>query len=149
MQRSYFLNLPCFTDISSDKTRTPALDGIRAVAALTVALGHYGRISSSYASLCVWVFFVLSSYLLCTHGMRQDFTKLRVILVFIIRRILRLYPLYLTAIILFSIFGSPNTTDAEGGWLYFIIAMIICYIASCITYCLIERPCIKLGRRIF
>ncbi|WJV21375.1 MULTISPECIES: acyltransferase family protein [Pseudomonas] len=108
----------CFADLKSDNSRSSAMDGVRAIAALLVAAGHYGLISQNANKIPVWIFFCLSGYLLSEQGLKLDFSKLTVAASFFKRRIFRLYPLYLFAIILCSIFGSPNVN--EKGWHYFL-----------------------------
>lgn len=115
----------CFSDIASDPARSPVFDGLRGAAAVLVAAGHFGLIFPNYAKQAVWIFFALSGYLLSLHGLKQDLTSYRVMASFFVRRVLRLYPLFFVAIVLCSIFGSPNCD--ERGWTYFVTRSSLMY----------------------
>lgn len=104
----------------------PHLDGLRGMAVLIVVSGHYSIFSPylavQYASIAkhgVWLFFILSSFLL-THiliriierGMKRSD-----LITYAQRRFLRIYPMYSVALILLLIlpqfsknmFGSPES----------------------------------------
>ncbi len=81
---------------------TPALDGVRGLAFLTVLLSHCNDYTSrplflSDGQVGVWLFFVLSSFLLARPWfedpapLRSPATWLR----YLVRRLLRIYPLFL------------------------------------------------------
>jgi peptidoglycan/LPS O-acetylase OafA/YrhL len=115
----------CFADLRPVHSRSQAMDGIRAIAALLVAAGHYGVISQNANKIAVWIFFCLSGYLLGEQGLKLDFTKLHVAFSFLKRRIFRIYPLYFFAIFLCGIFGSPNVNEI--GWNYFFTRITFFY----------------------
>lgn len=75
--------------------RFPALDGVRAVAALLVVIFHYGGPSWVQANgwIGVHLFFVLSGYLITTLALREEASNGRVSLAeFYIRRAFRILP---------------------------------------------------------
>jgi peptidoglycan/LPS O-acetylase OafA/YrhL len=77
--------------------RLPALDGLRAVAALMVVAFHFGGPGWSWLSgwLGVHVFFVLSGFLITTLSLREEDRKGRVSLRdFYLRRVFRIFPAY-------------------------------------------------------
>ncbi len=88
--------------MSSDAQPTPALDGVRGIAFLTVLLSHANSFTSMHWFLTdgqvgVWLFFVLSSFLLA----RPWFAAPSELLIpttwfrYLVRRFLRIYPLFL------------------------------------------------------
>lgn len=77
--------------------RLPALDGLRAIAALMVVAFHFGGAKWSWLSgwLGVHVFFVLSGYLITTLALREEDRKGKVSLRdFYLRRLFRIFPAY-------------------------------------------------------
>jgi peptidoglycan/LPS O-acetylase OafA/YrhL len=87
------------------------LDGLRGLAAATVACAHlgnadmdviYGVPLASQARLAVWVFFVLSAFLLTHQAVAaSDAGEERTwLLPYFLRRIFRIYPLFLFAVII-------------------------------------------------
>ncbi|MEO6090544.1 MAG: acyltransferase [Umezawaea sp.] len=77
--------------------RLPALDGLRAVAALMVVAFHFGGPSWTWLSgwLGVHVFFVLSGFLITTLSLREEDRKGHVSLRdFYLRRVFRIFPAY-------------------------------------------------------
>jgi len=77
--------------------RFPALDGVRAVAAVLVVVYHYGGPSWVRANgwIGVHLFFVLSGYLITTLALREESRTGRVSLAeFYIRRAFRILPVY-------------------------------------------------------
>ncbi|MBV8939225.1 MAG: acyltransferase [Alphaproteobacteria bacterium] len=71
------------------------LDGVRGMAALFVALGHAGSLADNQSLYGVWIFFVLSGFLLVQpfHA-RPKAASWRGAACYIARRILRIMPLY-------------------------------------------------------
>ncbi|WP_436527460.1 acyltransferase family protein [Actinoplanes sp. HUAS TT8] len=98
-------------DVSPKRSRLTALDGLRLVAALMVVLYHYtGQISnawskgtdelfprvhpySSYGWTGVYLFFIISGFVICMSGWGRSLGG------FFISRVVRLYPAYWFAII--------------------------------------------------
>lgn len=81
--------------------RYPALDGLRAVAAVMVVVFHYG--GPSWESVNGWIgvqmFFVLSGYLITTLALREEERDGRISLAdFYIRRVFRIMPVYYTVL---------------------------------------------------
>lgn len=77
--------------------RFPALDGLRAVAALIVVAFHFGGPSWAWISgwIGVHVFFALSGYLITTLALREEDRKGRLSLRdFYVRRAFRIMPVY-------------------------------------------------------
>lgn len=77
--------------------RFPALDGLRAIAAVMVVFQHYG--GKTWQPMSGWLgvdlFFVLSGFLITTLALREESRKGRVSLRdFYIRRVFRLMPVY-------------------------------------------------------
>jgi peptidoglycan/LPS O-acetylase OafA/YrhL len=77
--------------------RFPALDGMRAIAALMVVFGHYG--GSKWTWLAGWIgvhmFFVISGFLITTLALREESRNGRLSLRgFYIRRVFRIMPVY-------------------------------------------------------
>jgi peptidoglycan/LPS O-acetylase OafA/YrhL len=79
--------------------RAPGLDGVRGIAALMVFWTHTGLGSPVWGGTGVWLFFVLSGFLLfrpfVADQYRLEVTRLRS---YLIRRILRILPLFLVAL---------------------------------------------------
>jgi len=101
----------CFSDIHKTQNRNPALDSVRGLAALAVACGHFHIIWEEFARNGVWLFFVLSGYLLMNQAYSTPPNTLGHFSTYFIRRFFRIYPLYLLAITLFALFGNPNEAD--------------------------------------
>jgi peptidoglycan/LPS O-acetylase OafA/YrhL len=83
--------------------RFPALDGLRAVAALLVYVYHFGGPRWQFLSgwIGVHVFFVLSGYLITTLALREEGWTGRLALGdFYLRRIFRIMPVYLVCLAL-------------------------------------------------
>ncbi|WP_103353685.1 acyltransferase [Amycolatopsis sp. CA-128772] len=81
--------------------RFPALDGVRAVAAVLVVVFHYGGPNWERANgwIGVHLFFVLSGYLITTLALREEDRSGRVSLAeFYIRRAFRILPVYYVVI---------------------------------------------------
>ena len=94
----------------------PALDGLRAVAAISVFLGHFAPEPlmglASYGDAGVIVFFVLSGFLITNILLRErersDFCLKTALKTFYIRRGLRIFPLYYAAIAICFVLGEPS-----------------------------------------
>jgi peptidoglycan/LPS O-acetylase OafA/YrhL len=99
--------------------RTNFLDGIRGLAALIVVLGHCSNAGihvildidlSATAKIGVWLFFVLSAYLLASRLIDQ-FERgggVHVVAGYAVRRILRIMPLYGALLLGLATFGAMN-----------------------------------------
>lgn len=74
-------------------SRRGALDGIRGTAALIV-LGSHTLIAAVYGALGVWLFFVLSGYLLAANAIKKNYLTGYGLANYLLRRVLRIYPLY-------------------------------------------------------
>ncbi len=80
-----------------ESRRFPALDGVRAVAAVAVVVFHFGGPSFAWASgwLGVHVFFVLSGFLITTLALREEDRRGKISLRdFYVRRVFRIWPAY-------------------------------------------------------
>ena len=91
--------------------RFPALDGLRAVAAVIVIAFHYGGPSWKWLSgwSGVHLFFVLSGFLITTLLLREEHRYGKVSLrAFYLRRFFRIMPVYL--LVLFLYWGWPGST---------------------------------------
>jgi peptidoglycan/LPS O-acetylase OafA/YrhL len=88
--------------------RFPALDGVRAVAAVLVVVFHYGGPEWVRANgwIGVHLFFVLSGYLITTLALREEARTGRVSLAeFYIRRAFRILPVYYVIIAVIVVFA--------------------------------------------
>lgn len=85
-------------------SRLPALDWLRAVAVTAVVVGHARTELAPGGAVGVSVFFVLSGYLICSILMREGMLTASNILKFILRRIGRIYPMYVAHIAALSVF---------------------------------------------
>ncbi len=111
------------TPVAAPVSRLRALDGLRLIAALMVALYHYGGRSGdiskgwgtspkklfpdahtwfSYGCLGVQIFFVISGFVICMSGWGRPLRS------FFASRVSRLYPAYWTAVLLVTaVFALP------------------------------------------
>lgn len=86
--------------------RKAYLDGIRGLAVLLVLTGHFTALSPSLGPLIgdigkkgVWIFFSLSSYLLTSQFITSTYPfKIKEILGYLLKRVTRIYPLYILVI---------------------------------------------------
>lgn len=99
-------------------SRLPALDGLRAYSALVVISGHifsFGNPAHGVAS--VWVFFVLSGFLLFQPIVQRDLRLGgREIAGYLVKRLLRILPLYYLALTFYYVLESPPFLD-DPSWL--------------------------------
>ncbi|SDZ21121.1 Peptidoglycan/LPS O-acetylase OafA/YrhL, contains acyltransferase and SGNH-hydrolase domains [Amycolatopsis xylanica] len=107
--------------------RFPALDGLRAVAAVLVVVFHYGGENWVRANgwIGVHMFFVLSGYLITTLALREEARNGRVSLAdFYIRRVFRIMPVYyavlLIVVLLTYLRGEYPTSGLSGALPYFL-----------------------------
>jgi peptidoglycan/LPS O-acetylase OafA/YrhL len=121
-----------------DRSRVASLDGVRAVAALSVLVYHcagslnlhrtspYGAITSRMGSQGVAVFFVLSGFLLTLPFARSivDGEGRPSLPVFYLRRVLRIYPSYWLALTVYIWLGFLKPTSAWNNLLLFGLAHI-------------------------
>lgn len=104
----------------SKSQRLIAADGIRAFACLIVLIVHHIIVvfpqTYPYLTGCgkigVWLFFVLSAYLLTHRFLTRGFS-IKEILDYGIARFLRIYPAYFTAVILFRFVGTAGINNNE------------------------------------
>jgi peptidoglycan/LPS O-acetylase OafA/YrhL len=90
------------------------LDGVRGLAVLLVLTGHFSTLSPSLGPLIgdiakkgVWIFFSLSSFLLTSQFINSaNSFKAKSIISYFIRRIARIYPLYVFVVFLLLIDNS-------------------------------------------
>jgi peptidoglycan/LPS O-acetylase OafA/YrhL len=94
---------PCGEIRDDVRVKLPSLDGLRGLAVLLVVLGHYSlyipevsNVLTPLAKTGVWVFFMLSSFLLTRQMILvlQTPPRLNKTLRYFIRRVLRIFPLY-------------------------------------------------------
>ena len=96
------------------------LDGIRGIAALVVVLNHLDAVSSAAGHAAVMVFFVISGY--CITASADSFRRnARGFREFMLRRLKRIYPPYLLALLFFvgtrllkTAMGAPNSLHHTG-----------------------------------
>jgi peptidoglycan/LPS O-acetylase OafA/YrhL len=87
----------------SDRTLYRNLDGVRAIAALLVLAAHSLWGTAAFGATGVWLFFVLSGFLLFpTLPRRQEGHYLLRLAGFFVKRITRLIPLYYIALLVYS-----------------------------------------------
>jgi peptidoglycan/LPS O-acetylase OafA/YrhL len=119
------------------------LDGIRAIAVIFVILTHWfpGRIFSRYGfgAIGVDIFFVLSGFLitriLIVERLKIDaepfvHSRLKAIKNFIIRRSLRIFPIYFLLLFFLIIFAKqlPNPIAKDWEWYFFYLQNLLFYI---------------------
>ncbi|HEY2673379.1 MAG TPA: acyltransferase family protein [Rugosimonospora sp.] len=98
--------------------RFPALDGLRAVAALMVVFFHFG--GPHWARLSGWsgvqVFFVLSGFLITTLALREEDRAGRISLRgFYLRRVFRILPVYLVVLaVLVGVYHARDQLRSSG-----------------------------------
>ncbi|MGC4836691.1 acyltransferase family protein [Micromonospora vinacea] len=95
--------------------RFPALDGLRAIAAVIVVAFHFGGPQWTWlsGSLGVQLFFVLSGFLITTLMLREEESRGRVSLrSFYIRRLFRILPVYL--VVLAATYALAHLNGATG-----------------------------------
>lgn len=98
------------------------LHGLRAIAALIVVIAHLGQLKLSLlpmphdaiGKVGVWIFFVLSAFLLTTH-LCQDFettsSKGFSLLQYIVHRIFRIYPLFICSLFIHLTYRDISTSQ--------------------------------------
>jgi peptidoglycan/LPS O-acetylase OafA/YrhL len=99
---------------AAGKAWIASLDGIRAIAALLVIACHSAFINVIYGTSAVWLFFVLSAFLLTQPFLRSEASfSIGAIGAFYIRRIFRIMPMYALFVIAFGLTlrGLPYITD--------------------------------------
>ena len=104
--------------------RFPALDGVRAIAAVLVIVFHYGGPSLSRANgwIGVHLFFVMSGFLITTLALREEDRNGRASLAnFYVRRAFRILPVYYVIVAMIVAFlylrGEIRTGFSKGlGW---------------------------------
>lgn len=118
-----------FLGDKNSKVWLSSLDGIRAIAVLLVFLAHGKRLfeahfpqdgtflgfyvnGSSLGRTGVYLFFVLSSFLLTSHLLKPhlNLAESKIWLNYILRRFLRVYPLYIFVLLVYLVFPSFKYT---------------------------------------
>lgn len=96
--------LSCFSDITNRKPShgrsVTILDGIRGMAALMVLADHTGLAPTAFGINGVWLFFVLSGYLLTIPFIRCHNFTAPWLCIYFIRRLLRILPMYVLYVII-------------------------------------------------
>lgn len=106
--------------------RFPALDGLRAIAALMVVMFHFGGTTWHWLSghSGVHIFFVLSGFLITTLALREEDRSGRISFVdFYLRRLFRIVPVYLVVVVAMAIYFAPPGRligDLHGGMPYYL-----------------------------
>lgn len=107
--------------------RFPALDGLRAIAALLVVVFHYGGPSWAMANgwIGVHLFFVLSGFLITTLALREEDRNGKISLAnFYIRRAFRILPVYFAVLGIIVVFtylrGQYTSSGLSGAMPYFL-----------------------------
>ena len=108
-----------FEKITGNNSQIKSLDGLRAIAVLLVFLEHISGHGVILASLFdftktgmgrsgVYLFFVLSSFLLTSQFLRPniDLNNSKMWLNYALRRVLRIYPLYIFVLLVYLVFPS-------------------------------------------
>ena len=109
--------------------RFPALDGLRAVAALMVVMFHFGGTDWGWLAghSGVHIFFVLSGFLITTLALREEDRSGRISFVdFYLRRLFRIVPVYLVVLLGMAVyFAGPGQwlSDLNGGMPYYLTFM--------------------------
>jgi peptidoglycan/LPS O-acetylase OafA/YrhL len=113
------------------QTRMPALDGVRAFAIIGVLLHHtrhspFGRLHGFRG---VWLFFVLSGFLITTLALREEertgaFNLRR----FAIRRVFRIMPLFYLSLLAYLLWACVLGMEPNGG-------MLLRSLASYVVFC--------------
>jgi peptidoglycan/LPS O-acetylase OafA/YrhL len=109
--------------------RFPALDGLRAIAALMVVMFHFGGTDWRWLSghSGVHIFFVLSGFLITTLALREEERSRRISFAdFYLRRLFRIVPVYLVVLLAMAIyFAAPGQWfgDLNGGMPYYLTFM--------------------------
>ena len=119
------------------------LDGIRAIAVLLVIVSHWlpGGIPSrfGFGAIGVDIFFVLSGFLITRILIVErlkfsaeplTFSRLKSIKNFMVRRSLRIFPIYYLLLILLVLFAKqlPNPVAQDWSWYFFYLQNILFYI---------------------
>lgn len=94
--------------------RLEVLDWLRALAIIVVVLGHSNRPMAPGGAVGVSIFFALSGYLIASILLRDGIFTPRNLGVFLLRRVTRIYPMYLVSIAsvcLFYYLTSIETLD--------------------------------------
>lgn len=109
------LNFSCFSDVKSRKTGSgeytnTVLDGVRGLAAIIVLLDHCSLLPVGMGRHGVWIFFVLSGYLL-TKPLLQKQHPLNDLAAYLGRRVLRIVPMYGIYIGIAALFIKASAFD--------------------------------------
>ncbi len=103
----------------------PGADGIRGLACLVVLLTHAGamffvttagRYLAGTGKIGVWLFFVLSAFLLTSKFQRTGFSKLA-LGTYALGRILRILPLFFVAVLVYYVLGTAGIDSPRDIWL--------------------------------
>ena len=113
--------------------RFPALDGVRALAILGV-LAHHTR-NNPFARLHgyrgVWIFFVLSGFLITTLALREESSQGRLDLrAFLIRRVFRIMPLYYLVLLIFVVWVCVFGMEPNGDLLQHHFPSFLLYVSE-------------------
>ncbi|MGR9149586.1 acyltransferase family protein [Rhizobium leguminosarum] len=103
------------------ENRVNALDWLRAVAVGAVVIGHARLDWAPGGAVGVSVFFVLSGYFICSILMRDEMLKGPNVLKFVLRRVGRIYPMYIVyiaAVSLFLFFTDQEKWISLKPWLF-------------------------------
>jgi len=109
--------MPHITANKNDMGYVPHLDGLRAIAILSVMFYHFEVFSAGWMG--VQLFFVLSGYLI-TKGLASEKTRVNqfgsYIKIFYLKRVLRIFPLYFLYVACFLVFCyiTKDTATANG-----------------------------------
>lgn len=108
--------------------RYPAADGIRGVACLMVLVAHaitmFSPKTAPYLAgsgkIGVWLFFVLSAFLLTNNLLRDGFNR-HTLIAYSIGRFLRIFPLFIFSVFVYWLFGTAgiNTWVDVGDAIFF------------------------------
>lgn len=113
------------------QTRMPVLDGVRAFAMFGVLLHHTrnGPFGRFHGFRGVWLFFVLSGFLITTLALREeDRTGALNVRAFAIRRIFRIMPLFYLSLVAYVVWACVLGMEPNGN-------LLLRYLPSYILYC--------------
>jgi peptidoglycan/LPS O-acetylase OafA/YrhL len=100
---------------STKLNRRIDIDGLRAIAVISVVIGHYFPIYCKRGFLGVDVFFVISGYVITQLLFSMQKLKYQeFLIVFYAKRILRLLPALFVVVMVFSLIFAFSVTRTEG-----------------------------------
>jgi peptidoglycan/LPS O-acetylase OafA/YrhL len=121
------------------QTRMPALDGVRAFATIGVLLHHtrHGPFGRLHGFRGVWLFFVLSGFLITTLALREeDRTGALNVRGFAIRRIFRIMPLFYLSLLAYLFWACVLGMEPNG---HLLLKSLTSYVLYCPEFPIIHH----------